>query len=167
MAEERTRHVFTKEELRRLKIYGALRMPLDQIAALMGFSKDYFGDLLKKDDAARNALDTGRARSSKLFRKTLVERAIGLPEREVETIIETTDKRGRKIKKKGKTKLPPVPGDNRLLEFFLKTQEGFSTTNVLELTGKDGKGLLELTDEQANELLDKIVTRMKGTTDGL
>lgn len=152
-----------------MRIYqnSKLRMPLDQIAADLGLSKDYLIELSKKDDAVRNSIARGVAKSSKVMRRTLAERALGLPEREVDSIVEQVDKKTGKVKRiKVKTKLPPVPGDNRMLEFFLRSQEGYRTTERVELTGADGVPIGEMTDEQADAALQAIIKRMNAKTDG-
>lgn len=97
----------TPELLKMVEQFGVIRLPHDQIAIVLGVSKDTFELQMKRDPSLRQALDKGRASSSIESRKTLYQMAV-------------------------KEKNP------RMLEFYLKTQEGFKSIERLELTGANG-----------------------------
>lgn len=71
------RRKLTPDEIRQLETMSGLRLPTHQIAAILGLSKTHLEVLIKKDDAARNAVEMGRAVASTTVRQRAYEQAIG------------------------------------------------------------------------------------------
>lgn len=72
---QKPRRRFTDEELAQLEGYAAIRLPMEQIAALFNVSAAWFNQMIKDSDAAQMRIQQGRAKSSAKYRKTLFEMA--------------------------------------------------------------------------------------------
>lgn len=135
----------TEKELGALEGYCVLRMPLDDIAILMGLGRDWLERAYKKNDEVRAAIDGGRAKSSTQIRTTLFQMAVGKKA--------VTDEKGKIVQ-------PAQPPDFKAAKFWAQTQEGFTTKVQLEHTGADGKPLYNASDEELERRTERILGRI-------
>ncbi len=135
----------TEKELGALEGYCVLRMPLDDIAVLMGLGRDWLERAYKKNDEVRAAIDGGRAKGGTQIRQTLFQMAVGRKA--------ITDEKGKIIH-------PAQPPDFKAAKFWAQTQEGFTTKVTLEHTGADGKPLHDLPDQELQRRTERIVARL-------
>jgi hypothetical protein len=127
----RQRRQLTEDEIRRLRQYGALRLPNEHIATLLNISETWLDHLLKRDNAARRALTEGRASASQSVRGTLYQLANGRPAKIGKERLPDGTVRDVVLE-------PAIPPDVPSLKFWCETQEGFKRADRLELTGADG-----------------------------
>lgn len=65
-----------EKEIGQLETMGALRLPLDHCAAILGMSKVTLERCMKKNPAARDALERGKANASANIRQRAYEQAM-------------------------------------------------------------------------------------------
>ena len=137
---------FTPDEIKRLRTYGALRMPFKQMAALLNTDADYLVELMKQQPEARNAYDEGRAEASQKVRGTLFQRATG-------------------VKKPDGTW--DVEPSMLALKFWCETQEGFKREEKIEIVGLDGGpvAIASMTPEQRAAEIEKLILKRKQSLD--
>lgn len=133
----------TEEELVKVEAWSQVRHPIALMATMLGMSESSLTEIFARDADARYRLEVGRANGRDLPVRTAYQQATQ-PREVTETHAEMiptgkTDAQGqpilqRRVKKVTKV-LPPDPSATR---FWLQTQEGFKSTQALELTGKDG-----------------------------
>jgi hypothetical protein len=117
------KRVLDEKELKQLEGMAAIRLPLDQIATLLGFGSERALSLyLARDTAARLRMNEGRGKAAANFRQTAYALAM----------------------KSG-------PQQMRAVEFWGRTQEGFKTTDAIELSGPSG-GAIETKDMSKEEV---------------
>lgn len=141
-----------ERDLKLLYELSALRMPTDQIAALLGMSKDTLERQVKANDAVRAAMVEGRAKSSHRARRTLYDRAMGRPERRAKDPVT-----GQEIVEKA------LESEPWALKFWCETQEGFKRADRLEITGAGGEPIevVKMTDKERREALKEQLRRVK------
>jgi len=152
---------FTPEEIKAIAGMAAVRLPTDQIATIMGMSKETFERRVKKDSALRDAIEKGRANASGTIRNTLYRMATTDREIVEETTIGVGPKARKVVKKK------KVGPDVNALRFWCETQEGFKRTEKLELSGPGGKPVevSKISPEERKEILKKYNEKLALTED--
>lgn len=151
------RRKLSEKELHQLEGYGLLRVPMAQIASLFGISESTLMRILKKQPEAAAALESAQAKSSLRVRRTLYERAVGAPPRQLP---DEVGPRGEKIPGKW---LPAIEPEPWALKFWAQTQEGFMPTERHELTGAGG-GPIENRDETREALIERV-TKLRKAND--
>lgn len=140
---------FTADEIKLLETFAAVRLPEDLQAAHLGLSRGYLDELIKKDAAAQRAISAGRAKASMRSRVTLYERAVG---REPQSYRDPAT---------GELKwLPGIEVNQRALEFWLRTQEGFKTTDVVQFQDADGDDLRNKSDDELDSIASRLALRL-------
>jgi len=71
------RRELTPDEIEKLETMSGYRLPMQQIAAILGMSKSTLERCCKKDDAARGAVEKGRALASAAIIQSAYAQAIG------------------------------------------------------------------------------------------
>jgi hypothetical protein len=130
----RKRRELSKDELDKLFTLSQRRVPMDLIASVLGLSTTWLEELVKKDGAIRNALESGRAAASIKTRGLAFEVACGRPA---------------KYDAKGNLIEAEIRPDLKMLRFWLQTQEGFSATERVELMGPGGGPIETVEVDQA------------------
>jgi predicted DNA-binding protein YlxM (UPF0122 family) len=145
---ESQKKLLTEEQVRQLRSFSAIRLPMEQIASIFQMSKDTLERLCKKNDTVRAAIEEGRATASANVRKTLYQMATGTP----------GDRKNR---------IEAIPPSLGALKYWCSTQENFVTTERLQHTGADGGAIRlkeeSLTPEQKTEKLTKLSKMLKLT----
>lgn len=72
----RKRRELTEKEINQIEAYSAVRLPMEDMAALLGISESYLEDMIKRNDAARHSLNVGRAKAKAKFRQRLYQLAM-------------------------------------------------------------------------------------------
>lgn len=123
---KKPRRKLTADELKMLEGWSMVRLPMEDMAVLLGMSKDWLEHLYKKDAAVQSAIDGGRSNARGRVRKTLFSMAMG---------------QKAQFNAKGELVDPAKTPDFQALKFWCQTQEGFKTADKLELVGKDDSKL--------------------------
>lgn len=126
MGRKKTRRVLSTDELKLFEKYAAIRLPLEQVAALFDMSIDTLKRIMQKQDAARASWDQGRAKASSTARSTLWQKAF--------------DQK-----------------NFQAMKFWCQTQEGFKTTDVVEIKGLEASNI---TDEELKERTQRFLKLM-------
>lgn len=134
----------TAEQIKMIEAMCQYRMPMEQIANIVGVSKDTLEKWARRNKELRAAIKNGRSRGSSKAYMTAYNVAFG--HRTTKQVAEETevwsDKLGKYIKKVvEKTVTVDVPPNPQMMMFWLKTQEKWREVDRLELTGADGKPL--------------------------
>ena len=126
----------TPEQIKMIEGMAAIRLPNEQIAMILGISKEGFEKYAKRNKATKAALEKGKAQGSQKAYQTAFQLATGYTRvYETEWYNPST--------KKWETRLAreSVPPDPKMLQFWLKTQEKWREVDRLELTAADGRPL--------------------------
>ena len=115
-----------EKQMEKLRECGMLNMPLNSIAVLLKISESSLERILKKNAAAREAKDGGRAETQFAIRRTILSLATGQPAKH--------DQAGNVVRKEQKP-------DITAARYWADTQEGFKSSSKLELVGKDDSKL--------------------------
>ncbi len=137
-----TLRVLTAEEIIKIQAWSVVKLPREHMAALLSISVDTFDDIVKRQDAVRTALESGRGQGSINIRQTLYWKAMGKPAEK--------DAKGKVIK-------PATPPDFQAMKFWCQTQEGFKTHDVVEFRNGEASAL---SDEELEERTDASIKRM-------
>ena len=146
----KSRLSLTPDQIKMLEGMAAIRLPNEQIARILGVSRETFEKHLKRNKAARLALEKGKAQGSQKVHQTAFQLATGYTRQyEQEWFNPKTKQWETRIARE------VVPPDPKMLQFWLKTQEKWRETDRLELTGPDGAPLkvTELPRETRQEKL--------------
>ncbi len=143
------RRQLTDADIKQIEGMSAIRLPMDQIAHLLGMSESVLAEAIKRSKSARQALDRGRANASAKFRSTLYRTALGEIDREQVTI-EVDSETGKELSRTVKIVPTKNKPNDRMMELWARTQEGFKMTDRHELVGPRGGPILTatLTKEQ-------------------
>lgn len=156
---------FTEDDLKKISGMAAVRLPHEHIARIMGMDHDAFERRIKKSAALRAALLDGRANASGTYRTTAYR--LATERRKVEVVTQKTYlRKGKEVTVKS-TKVHWEEPDASMVQFWGKTQEGFVSTEKVELSGPDGKAIevKKVDPEKRKEILEKLNKSLKLTED--
>lgn len=159
------------KDIKQIEYLSGIRVPMEHIAGAIGVSKDTLERMVKKNDAVRAAIDTGRSKATTKVRGTLYSEATG--SRPVVKMIPILnddgtvkrDKRGQ-IQYEEEVISQGKPPDIQALKFWCETQEGFKRTEVVEMVGRDGGPvkIQNLSDEELEAELEAARKLAKATS---
>lgn len=123
----------TPEQIKMLEGMAAIRIPMEQMAMILGISKDGLEKYAKRNKETKAALEKGRAAGSQKVYQTAFQLATGYVRTYEAEWFNPNTKRW-----ETRTARESVPPDPKMLQFWLKTQEKWREVDRLELTGPDG-----------------------------
>lgn len=147
------RNKLSEEQLKLLENLSGMRMPVEQIAHLLGMKEGVYREMLRTDATMRKRVAKGRSEASFNFRKTAFQRALGQTAK-VEVHIHH-DEKGKETRRENKVVQARVEPSDRMIEFWGKTQEGFKSADRLELIGENG-GPIKVRGQSREELLAEL-----------
>lgn len=153
----------TDEQIKMIEAMCQYRMPMEQIANIVGVSKDTFEKWARSNRQLKQAIQNGRSKGSAKAYMTAYQVAFGY--RTTKKVAEEaevfSEKLGRYIKKVvEKTVEVDVPPNPQMMMFWMKTQEKWREVDRIELTGKDGKPLAvtQLNREQRVQKIEQYLS---------
>jgi hypothetical protein len=126
----------TPEQIKMVEAMAAIRLPNEQIATILGISRDGFENYAKRNKQVKSALEKGKAQGSQKVYQTAFQLATGYVRTYESEWFNPGSKRW-----ETRTAREAVPPDPKMLQFWLKTQEKWREVDRLELTGPDGSPL--------------------------
>ena len=119
---KKPRRRLTDEEIIKIEAWSAIRIPMESMAALLNMAVSQLENEINRRPEIQQAIASGRAKGKLKPVRTLYERATG---REA-----YTDEKGKFHE--------AIPVDFQALKFWLQTQEGFKTSDKVEISGPNG-----------------------------
>lgn len=123
----------TDAQVQSIEAMSQVGIPITTMSVILGVSKATFERLVKRDKRVKEALERGRARASVKAHQTAFQLATGY-KRTFE--VERYNKFTKQMEKRIVTE--DVPPSEKMLQFWLRTREGWKDTARVEITSPGG-----------------------------
>lgn len=144
----------TPEQLTMIEGMAQQRLPLHNIAMILGVSDSKLDKMIRENEELRQAIYRGRAVGTQKAYRSAFELATGYTR--VHKIRTYNQRTGRWTVR---TREEDVPPDPNMLRFWLKTQEGWRETDRIEISGPGGGPVQveEMSVAEREAHLDKLL----------